>query len=122
MTNAAPVQDDYITSDHIQSIPFDFNDLSAEEGLALAKMMQQQSTASFSERATYAGYNDVDVHYIRCEKDMCLPQEAQERILGIIEQSSGKAPTVHRIASGHFPTHSRPEELAEMIKDIVDHN
>ena len=82
--------------------------------------MKSQSAASFAERATYPGYNDVDVHYIKCTDDQVLRAEPTQRILGVIEESSGKVPIMHEFASGHCPPMSKPADLAKFVKQIVD--
>ena len=105
--------------DHFQNIPYDFNDLPPEEGQVWAAKHHQQSVSSFDERATYAGYNDVEVLYVRCTDDQCLPAEATKRVLGLIEQSSGKSPEVFEFASGHNPHISKPRELAEFVRSIL---
>ena len=85
-----------------------------------ASKLQQHSALSFADKATYAGYNDVDVHYIRCTNDGSLPAEGTKRILAVIQESSGKKPTVHELAAGHYPHLSKPDELTHLIKKILN--
>ena len=99
--------------------PLSFSDMSPDEGLKWAKQMGDHSTRSFKEKLTYAGYNDVDVHYILCQDDMIIAPEHQRSMIGLIEQSSGHAPKVYELKSGHCPTHSQPQELLKILQDIL---
>lgn len=108
-----------VITDPSESGPLTFGDLPEAEALKWAESMNVHSVPSFSEKLTYAGYNDVDVHYILCEKDKIIAPEHQQAMIGMIEQSSGQAPTVHKINSDHAPTVSHPDELAKIVKSIV---
>ena len=74
---------------------------------------------SFQDKLTYPGYNDVEMHYILCELDALIPPVAQEAMVSLIKESSGKEVKVHRLAAGHAATVSAPEKLAEIVKTIV---
>ena len=112
-------QHDWITIDHARDAPYSFSDMPVVEGLALAAQMQQQSAASFAERATYAGYNDVEVLYVQCMEDETLPPEGTKRILGVIGESCGTTPRVYQFAGGHCSMMSKPEQCARLVKDIL---
>ncbi|KAI6357365.1 hypothetical protein MCOR25_007668 [Pyricularia grisea] len=96
-----------------------FSDLPPEEGLEWAKKMPCHSVKSFEEKLKYPGYNDVEMHYILCELDALIPPVAQETMVSMIKESSGKEVKVHRLPAGHVPTVSAPEKLAELLKTIV---
>lgn len=95
-----------------------FSDLPAEEALAWAKKMPPHSLPSFEESLSYAGYNDVDVAYIVLENDMIIPPAGQEAMVQFLEQQ-GKAVDVYRLQSGHCPNASQPQQLADIIQEIV---
>lgn len=99
--------------------PLTFSDLPEAEAIEAAKQMSVHSVTSFQEKLSYAGYNDVDVHYILCEKDKIIAPEHQQAMIGMIEQSSGKAPTVHKMDSDHCPVITHAEELATLLKGIL---
>lgn len=113
-------QGDYMRiADPSISGPLTFSDLPDEQAIKLGEGMGIHSKLSFEEPLTYAGYNDVDVHYILCTKDKIIAPEHQRAMVGIIEQSSGRAPTVHEMDSDHVPNISHPEELLEILKSVV---
>jgi predicted esterase len=96
-----------------------FSDLPEDEALKWANRMSEHSTPSFKEKLTYPGYNDAEVHYIFCEEDKVIPPEFQQAMIEVIKSSSGKDVKVHNIKSGHGPTHSQPDNLAKILKEIV---
>lgn len=108
-----------IITDFSISGPLTFSDLPEAEAIKWAQDMGVHSIPSFKEKLTYAGYNDVDVHYVFCGTDKIIAPEHQQAMIGLIEQSSGKAPTVHKMDSDHCPVVSHQEELASIIKTII---
>lgn len=102
------------------NVPVTFSDLPYEEGLKHFEDMADHSTASFKEKLTYAGYNDVEVHYIVTEEDKVVPAEYQTGMIELIKTSSGREPSVHQIKSGHTPNVSQPGPLADIVKGIVE--
>jgi hypothetical protein len=110
-----------MTLDPAGQAPFTFSDLPFEEALKHAREMSNvHSTPSFLENTTYAGYNDVNVHYILCEEDKIIPAEAQSAMIDMIKESSGRDVAIHRINSGHCPNITRTDEIAVMIKGILE--
>lgn len=98
-----------------------FSDMTAEEGLALAKNMDVQSIASFEEKLSYPGYNDVDeVHYILCEEDKVIPPQFQEAMLELLKVSRGKDSIVHRLKSGHAPSTSQSGNVVDIVKKVIE--
>jgi hypothetical protein len=106
-------------TDFTKSGPLTFSDLPEAEAVKLAQGMGTHSKRSFEEPLTYAGYNDVEVHYILCTKDKIIAPEHQEAMVAIVEQSSGRKVKVHRIESDHVPNVSHAEELLGILKEIV---
>ena len=99
--------------------PLTFSDLPDAEAIEAAKQMSDHSALSFQEKLSYPGYNDVDVHYILCEKDKIIAPDHQQAMIGMIEQSSGRAPTVHKMSSDHCPVVTHAEELVTILKGIL---
>lgn len=106
--------------DPVGNAPFTFSDLPFEEGLKHCKEMADHSTASFKEKLSYAGYNDVEVHYIVCEEDKVIPPEYQYGMIEMVKVSSGREVIVHKLQSGHAPNISQPDNLATILKDVVE--
>lgn len=114
------LQGDYmVITDFSISGPLTYSDLPDDEAMKWASTMDVHSVPSFKEKLTYAGYNDVDVHYILCGKDKIIAPEHQQAMIGLVEQSSGQAPTVHKLESDHCPVVTHQEELASIVKTVL---
>ncbi|KAK9781136.1 hypothetical protein SCAR479_04957 [Seiridium cardinale] len=111
---------DYMTLDPVVNGALTFSDLPTEQGLEWANKMAGHSTATFQEKLTYAGYNDVNAHYIVCEQDKIIPQEAQYGMIELIKTSSGRDVTVHKLDSGHAPIISQPENVSIIAKKVIE--
>jgi hypothetical protein len=98
--------------------PFTFSDMPLDKAVELAKAMEVHSTPSFKEKLTYAGYNDVEVHYIVCEQDGTIPAVAQYAMIEMIKTSSQRDVSVHKLQSGHVPVITQTENTAKMVADI----
>lgn len=96
-----------------------FSDLPEDEALKWAMKMSSHSLPSFKEKLRYAGYNDVEVHYVFCENDKIIPPEFQGSMIELINTSSGKEPTVHKIKADHAPTISKRDEMTALVKGIL---
>ncbi|KAF4951700.1 hypothetical protein FSARC_12851 [Fusarium sarcochroum] len=113
------IKDDYMSITPEGHAPTTFSDLPAEEGLRLAKEMSDHSTTSFREPLTYAGYSDVEVHYIVCEQDQIIPPQFQRGMIEAVETLTGKGVKVHNLESGHMPPISQPDNLSKIVKNII---
>lgn len=102
-----------------ENAPLTFSDLAEDEALKWANRMSVHSTPSFKEKLTYPGYNDVEVHYIFCEEDKIVPPQFQQAMIELIKASSGKEVKVHNLKSGHCPTHSQPDNVASILKEVA---
>ena len=60
---------------------------------------------------TGAGWHEIPSTYVIAEQDAAIPPPAQEAM-------SGRAGSVHRLASSHSPFLSMPDELVEIIQSI----
>lgn len=99
--------------------PTCFSDLPQQDAVKYARKMSEHSTPSFHQKLSYGGYSDVDVHYIVCEADKIIPPPGQLAMVDLLKNVTGKEPGVHKINSDHCPTHSHPDELLKILKDIV---
>jgi len=102
-----------------ENAPLTFSDLPENEALKWANRMSVHSTPSFKEKLTYPGYNDVEVHYIFCEEDKIIPPPFQQAMVELIKTSSGNEVKVHSLQSGHCPTHSQPDNVANILKEVA---
>ena len=96
-----------------------FADLPADETARWAAKASVHSLPSFKEKLTYAGYNDVDVHYILTERDQVVPPELQSGMIELIQKSSGRQVVVHRLDSDHGPVISRFEDISAIVEKVA---
>ncbi len=113
--SGAPVPDQ---PGDLEAVPEDpvalfYGDVARPEAEEAAKRLVPQSTRSFADAVTQAGWHTVPSTYIVCESDQALPAQIQEKL-------AARADTVHRIASGHSPFLSKPVELAALLAAIGD--
>ncbi|KAK7754467.1 hypothetical protein SLS62_003487 [Diatrype stigma] len=111
---------DYLTLDPVLNAPNSFSDLPEDEALYWAKRLSCHSAASYKEKFTYPGYNDVEMHYIVCEDDKVIPAEYQYQMIETAKKSSGKDVVLHKIKSGHIPVISQPDTVAKILKGVVE--
>ncbi|MFF3787820.1 alpha/beta fold hydrolase [Streptomyces sp. NPDC001933] len=88
-----------------------YGDVGRDEAEEAAKRLVPQSTKSFGDVLTGAGWRTIPSTYILCEDDRALPAENQEIL-------AARAGTVHRMASSHSPFLSHPVELAALLTRI----
>ncbi|MDA0203926.1 MAG: alpha/beta fold hydrolase [Acidobacteria bacterium] len=79
---------------------------------ALARMAERQATEPFVAKAVVSDerFGSVPKTFIRTDLDKMVTPALQEEMLG-----NWKVDQVHRLRSGHFPTLSMPEELADVL-------
>lgn len=65
--------------------------------------------------ADYAGWQDVPMTYVICEKDLALFPEVQEELI----RNAGVSPTIRRLAASHSPFISVPDQVAELIREAA---
>jgi pimeloyl-ACP methyl ester carboxylesterase len=96
-----------------------FSDLSPEEGQAWVKKFVQHSGISFVGELTHAGYKDIPVAFLVCEKDLCIPAELQREMIENIEKVSGRKVDVTSIETDHVPITTKPELVSDWILDFA---
>ncbi|MDH2393554.1 alpha/beta fold hydrolase [Streptomyces sp. HNM0663] len=89
-----------------------YADVSEEEAARAVRRLVPQSSRSFSDRVTKAGWRAVPSTYIVCEQDQALPSEEQEKL-------AVRAHAVHRLQSSHSPFLSMPSTLAALLAYIA---
>lgn len=94
-------------------------DLPTEEGEALVKGFAKHSAQSFGNELTYAGYRNIPVSYLLCEKDEAGPPEFQREMIAMIEEASGRKVDVTSVQTGHFPNLAAEKETVEWIVNLV---
>lgn len=112
----------YLTFDVDLALRFSFSDLPSEEALFLANMSLEMSAVSQVDPLTWAGYKDMPSTYIVTTKDMALSVDRQRAYIEVLKESAPDeaSPEILEIESGHVPNTSKPEELARMLKGIVE--
>jgi hypothetical protein len=64
------------------------------------------------------GYDGIDVAYLYAEKDCVIPLFAQEQLVEVAKLN-GVSVGEWRLPSGHFPSLSMPDVLADKIVEII---
>jgi pimeloyl-ACP methyl ester carboxylesterase len=90
-----------------------YNDVAPELTAQSVARVVAQSLAAFQQPLTNAGWKAVPSTYVVCEQDQAIPPFAQEAM-------AQRAGEVLRMDSGHSPFLSRPEELADLLRPILD--
>lgn len=93
-------------------VPLFYADVPEPEAEEAAKQLVPQSTKSFSDTLTRAGWHTIPSTYIVCEHDRALPPQDQEAL-------AARSDAVHRIACHHSPFLSMPGELAALLTRIA---
>lgn len=96
-----------------------FSDLPLEEGVEWIKKFPQHSAISFVNPLTHAGYKDIPVSYLLCEKDLVIPPDVQKAGIEMIEKESGRKVDVTAIPRDHVPNARYPEEVADWILKVA---
>ncbi|KAI0841801.1 alpha/beta-hydrolase [Hypoxylon sp. FL0890] len=91
----------------------DLPDKAEREGWV--EKFQVHSPVSLSNELTHAGFKDVPVSYLFCEKDRCVTPQVQNEAIEMIEKESGRKVDVTSIKTGHCPSITAPENVIEWI-------
>ncbi|MFI8089789.1 alpha/beta fold hydrolase [Streptomyces sp. NPDC086080] len=95
-----------------QPVPLFYADAPEADAEAAAARLVPQSTRSFTDTVTAAGWHTVPSTYIVCEQDRALSPRFQEDI-------ATRAGAVHRLADSHSPFLSMPGRFAALLTKIV---
>jgi hypothetical protein len=87
--------------------------------VAWIKRFPAHSATSFVNELTHAGYKDVDVAWLFCEKDLVIPPAVQQTAIDMIERESGRKVDVASIPRDHCPIAGYPDEVADWIVTVA---
>ena len=108
-----------LQDDHAASAAIAFSDLPPEEGAAWVAKFPQHSAISFGNELTHAGYKDIPVSYLLCERDKCITPDVQKAGVEMIEKESGRKVDVTTIQGDHCPMVQHPDEVADWILKVA---
>lgn len=97
-----------------------FNDIPLPEAVALAEKMPYHSLLSFQEPISQPITNTVDLSYVMCTEDKCLSVSMQKERIKLLSETVGKDIDVRKIVAGHCANVSKPDELAEIVRQILE--
>ncbi len=95
------------------------NDMAYEDAYPLVLKLAHHSAVSFSGTVSEAAYETHPVSYILTEQDLIVKPEMQKKFIALLEEN-GRKVDVRTLNSGHMPTASVPEKLAEIITQIAE--
>lgn len=95
------------------------NDLSWDLAYENTLNLAHHSGASFFEPITQAGYLDIPVSYIFCERDLVVDTGKQQGFIDVIKEATGKDVHVAKLDAGHCPNWSMPEKLGDTIAEMA---
>ena len=95
------------------------SDLPYEKGIKFAAQFSHQSTPSFQNELTYAGYRYIPSAFIMCDKDLVLPLDFQKSRVELLERESGTNVKVVHCISGHCPNLNMPEKVAALVQEAL---
>ena len=97
-----------------------FSDLPREQAWHhKAKMARFHSRANFENKLTYAGYRDVEVHYVVCEQDKIIPKEVQRALIETLKKYTAGEVTTHALSAGHLPFVTRRADTLNILREIA---
>jgi pimeloyl-ACP methyl ester carboxylesterase len=96
-----------------------YQDLPAEEADKWAGELKRQSFKPFiDDEGVYAGWLDVPLWYLQCEKDAILSSAFQGRMINLAKDSGSKV-EVRKTDAGHSPSLSRVEDSVKFLVDAA---
>jgi predicted esterase len=75
-----------------------------------------KSTSFYSPKKL--SYTEIDTVFVYCEKDMAFPYPAQKAVIQALK-SQGLQFQEESLPSGHFPSLSMPDRLADIIVKYI---
>lgn len=113
----------YLSFDVELALKFSLSDVPPEEASRGASMFfQEMSAVSQVDALTWAGYKDIPSTYIITTKDQALRVESQQVAIEVLKEFAPDegGPELLEIDSGHAPNISKPKELAELLKGVLE--
>jgi pimeloyl-ACP methyl ester carboxylesterase len=97
-----------------------YNDLSADEAALWVSRLQKQSfPALITNDTAYAGWLDVPLWYLVCEKDTTFEGPFQERMARRAEELGAKL-TMRHCDAGHSPFLSKVDETVNFLVEAAE--
>ncbi|KAI8315092.1 FAD-dependent monooxygenase azaH [Colletotrichum sp. SAR11_59] len=90
-----------------------FNDMSADAAKPWIDEFVHHPAHGWGTKIEYAGWHDVPVDYIICERDQIIPMPMQETV------AAGAEAKVYRLDAGHMAQLSRTKDLANLIVEAI---
>lgn len=103
------------------ALRFTLSDIPREKALSLGVSLEMSAVTQV-DALTWAGYKDVPSTYIVTKQDQALTVDRQQVAIEVLREFAPDegGPEILDIDSGHAPNISKPEELAKMLKGIVE--
>ena len=100
-----------------------FHDLPAEEAEKWPSQLKSHSVGALWSTQRYAGWKDIPSAYIIANDDRIVPPSLQESLIAKAQATQPKAfGKIYRLDCGHEAPLSRPEEVAEIVKQLAEVN
>ncbi len=97
-----------------------YQDLPEEEANKWVGLLKKQSFgALITEDVVYAGWQDVPIWYLICEKDFVFPTDFQERMINDAKKLGAQV-EVRRTDAGHSPFLSRVDDSVKFLVDAAE--
>lgn len=119
MPEATMTATTYLSLDPKNDGEYVFADLDAASKTHYANQLQKQSSATFDDRLTYAGYLHIPTTYLHSSTDVVIPLEMQTQMVDAADEN-GAGFTRKFIASDHVPQISHSEEVAETLLEAAE--
>jgi pimeloyl-ACP methyl ester carboxylesterase len=90
-----------------------YGDLDDNQAGFAESILVNQTTRSFVDRVTAAGWKEIPTSYIITDQDNAIPPAMQA------EMAETAKATIYHISSGHSPFLSEPHQLARLLIDVI---
>ncbi|KAF6826687.1 hypothetical protein CPLU01_09542 [Colletotrichum plurivorum] len=98
--------------------PIFYNDLPQEEHAKWLGMLRPGPRPCSQYAPKKKAYEEIGSVYVFCTKDLAIPLEVQEELVGKVRAGGVDVKEV-RVETGHFPSLSCPGELAGIVDELV---
>lgn len=107
--------------DHTANARLTLSDMpDIKEAEVWARKLTSHSSLAFADPLTAAGYKEIPVSYLVCEKDLVVTPAAQRKMIADLEQETGVKIDVTSIQAGHAINITAIEQLTEWVTGLAD--